>query len=96
LEIDISVLRQNLHGRVAVNTPLSVGFLILGSIAIIGGIIWISRLSRSKEDDERTTEDGDRLISVGFGEYDTEGLVMFRGIVAITIGIIFVVVGILF
>jgi uncharacterized membrane protein HdeD (DUF308 family) len=78
-----------------VNTPLSFGFLFLGLVAIIAGIIWILRLSSSEEDDNPTTENGDRLISVGFGEYNTEGLVMFRGAVAIILGIIFIVVGIL-
>jgi hypothetical protein len=78
-----------------VNTPLSVGFLILGLATIIGGIIWIARLSSSEEDDNKTAKNGDRLISVGFGEYDTEGLVIFRGVVAILLGTIFVVIGIL-
>lgn len=77
------------------NTPLSFGFLILGLGTIIGGIIWIARLSSSEEDDNKTARNGDRLISVGFGEYDTEGLVLFRGVVAIILGTIFVVIGIL-
>jgi len=77
------------------NNPYSVGFLFLGSIMIIGGVIWISRLSPSEDGDERTTGDGERLINVGFGEYDTEGLVRFRGIAAIIIGIILVAVGFL-
>jgi len=78
-----------------VNTPLSFGFLILGLAAIIGGIIWIARLSSSEEDDNKTVKNGDRLISVGFGEYDTEGLVIFRGVVAIILGMVSVVIGIL-
>ena len=77
------------------NIPLSIGFLLLGLIMIIGGIIWISRLSPSEEDDKKRANDDEKLINVGFGEYDTEGLVMFRGIVAIIVGIIFLVVGIL-
>jgi len=77
------------------NNPLSIGFLLLGLIMIIGGIIWISRLSPSEEDDKKRANDDEKLINVGFGEYDTEGLVMFRGIVAIIVGIIFLVVGIL-
>jgi len=77
------------------NSPLSIGFLLLGLITIIGGIIWISRLSHSEEDAKKTANDGEKLINVGFGEYNTEGLVMFRGIAAIIIGIIFVVVGFL-
>ena len=77
------------------NNPLSIGFLLLGLIMIIGGIIWVSRLSPSEEDDKKTANNGEKLINVGFGEYDTEGLVMFRGIVAIIVGIIFVVVGFL-
>ena len=81
--------------RVTVNTPLSFGFLILGLATVIGGIIWISRLSSSEEDDAKTAENGDRLISVGFGEYETEGLVMFRGVAAIILGIVLVVIGIL-
>jgi hypothetical protein len=78
-----------------VNTPLSFGFLILGLATIIGGIIWIARLSSSEEDDNKTVKNGDRLISVGFGEYDTEGLVIFRGVVAIILGMVSVVIGIL-
>ncbi len=77
------------------NTPLSFGFLILGLATIIGGIIWIARLSSSEEDDNKTVKNGDRLISVGFGEYDTEGLVIFRGVVAIILGMVSVVIGIL-
>jgi hypothetical protein len=77
------------------NNPLSIGFLLLGLIMIIGGIIWISKLSRSEEDDEKTTDNGEKLINVGFGEYDTEGLVMFRVIAAIIVGIILVVAGFL-
>jgi hypothetical protein len=77
------------------NNPLSIGFLLLGLIMIIGGIIWVSRLSPSEEDDKKTANNGEKLINVGFGEYDTEGLVMFRGIAAIIVGIIFVVVGFL-
>lgn len=77
------------------NSPLSVCFLILGLATIIGGIIWIARLSSSEEDDNKTAKNGDRLISVGFGEYDTESLVLFRGVVAIILGIAFVVIGIL-
>jgi hypothetical protein len=78
-----------------VNTPLSFGFLILGLVTVIGGIIWIARLSSSEEDDNKTVKNGDRLISVGFGEYDTEGLVIFRGVVAIILGMVSVVIGIL-
>jgi hypothetical protein len=77
------------------NNPLSIGFLLLGLIMIMGGIIWISKLSRSEEDDEKTTDNGEKLINVGFGEYDTEGLVMFRVIAAIIVGIILVVAGFL-
>jgi hypothetical protein len=77
------------------NNPLSIGFLLLGLIMIIGGIIWISKLSRSEEDDEKTTDNGEKLINVGFGEYDTEGLVIFRVIAAIIAGIILVVAGFL-
>jgi hypothetical protein len=77
------------------NNPLSIGFLLLGLIMIIGGIIWISRLSLSEEDDKKPANDDEKLINVGFGEYNTEGLVMFRGIPAIIVGIIFLVVGIL-
>jgi uncharacterized membrane protein HdeD (DUF308 family) len=77
------------------NSPFSIGFLLLGLIMIIGGIIWISKLSRSEEDDEKTTDNGERLVNVGFGEHDTEGLVMFRGIAAIIVGIILVVAGFL-
>ena len=77
------------------NIPLSIGFLLLGLIMIIGGIIWISRLSPSEEDDKKRANDDEKLINVGFGEYDTEGLVMFRGIAAIIVGIIFLAVGIL-
>lgn len=77
------------------NTPLSFGFLILGLATIIGGIIWIARLSSSEEDDNKTVKNGDRLISVGFDEYDTEGLVIFRGVVAIILGMVSVVIGIL-
>jgi len=77
------------------NNPLSIGFLLLGLIMIIGGIIWISRLSPSEEDDKKRANDDEKLINVGFGEYDTEGLVMFRGIAAIIVGIIFLAVGIL-
>ncbi len=77
------------------NTPLSFGFLIPGLATIIGGIIWIARLSSSEEDDNKTVKNGDRLISVGFGEYDTEGLVIFRGVVAIILGMVSVVIGIL-
>jgi uncharacterized membrane protein HdeD (DUF308 family) len=77
------------------NNPLSIGFLLLGLIMIIGGIIWISRLSLSEEDDKKPANDDEKLINVGFGEYNTEGLVMFRGIAAIIVGIIFLVVGIL-
>jgi hypothetical protein len=78
-----------------VNTPLSFGFLILGLATIIGGIIWIARLSGSEEDDNKTVKNGESLISVGFGEYDTEGLVIFRGVVAIILGMVSVVIGIL-
>jgi hypothetical protein len=78
-----------------VNTPLSFGFLILGLATIIGGIIWIARLSSSEEDDNKTAKNGESLISVGFGEYDTEGLVIFRGVVAIILGMVSVVIGIL-
>jgi hypothetical protein len=78
-----------------VNTPLSFGFLILGLATIIGGIIWIARLSSSEEDDNKTVKNGESLISVGFGEYDTEGLVIFRGVVAIILGMVSVVIGIL-
>jgi hypothetical protein len=77
------------------NSPLSIGFLLLGLIMVIGGIIWISKLSPSEEDDEKTADNGEKLINVGFGEYNTEGLVMFRGIIAIIAGIILVVVGFL-
>lgn len=77
------------------NNPLSIGFLLLGLIMIIGGIIWISKLSPSEKDDKKTANNGEKLINVGFGEYNTEGLVMFRGIAAIIVGIIFVVVGFL-
>ncbi len=77
------------------NTPLSFGFLILGLATIIGGIIWIARLSSSEEDDNKTVKNGESLISVGFGEYDTEGLVIFRGVVAIILGMVSVVIGIL-
>ena len=77
------------------NNPVSIGFLLLGLIAIIGGIIWISKLSRSEWDDEKTTDNGERLINVGWGDYNTEGLVMFRGIAAIIVGIILVVAGFL-
>jgi len=77
------------------NNPLSIGFLLLGLIMIIGGIIWISRVSPSEEDDKKRANDDEKLINVGFGEYDTEGLVMFRGIAAIIAGIIFLAVGIL-
>jgi hypothetical protein len=77
------------------NNPLSIGFILLGLITIIGGIIWISRLSSSEEDAKKTASDGEKLVNVGFGEYDTEGLVRFRGIAAIIVGIIFVVVGFL-
>jgi hypothetical protein len=62
---------------------------------MIGGIIWIARLSSSEEDDNKSAKNGDRLVSVGFGEYDTEGLVIFRGVVAIILGIVFFVIGIL-
>jgi hypothetical protein len=78
-----------------VNTPLSFGFLILGLATIIGGIIWIARLSSSEEDDNKTVKNGESLISVGFGEYDTEGLVIFRGVVVIILGMVSVVIGIL-
>ena len=77
------------------NNPLSIGFLLLGLIMIIGGIIWISRLSPSEEDDKKPANNDEKLINVGFGEYNTEGLIMFRGIAAIIVGIIFLVVGIL-
>lgn len=77
------------------NSPLSIGFLLLGVIMIVGGIVWVLRLSSSEKENEKTTDDGEKLVNVGFGEYDTEGLVMFRGIVAIIVGIIFVVVGFL-
>jgi hypothetical protein len=79
------------------NTSLSVGFFVLGLAMIMGGIVFlIFKLSRSEwDDDEITTEDGDRLIRVGFGEYNTEGMVMFRGVVVIVIGIILVIIGIL-
>jgi hypothetical protein len=77
-----------------VNGPYSIGFLALGLIMIVGGIVWISRLSQSEENDKKTADD-EKLINVGFGEYDTQGLVAFRGIAAIVVGAIFVLVGIL-
>jgi hypothetical protein len=77
-----------------VNGPYSIGFLALGLIMIVGGIIWISRLSQPEENDKKTADD-EKLINVGFGEYDTQGLVAFRGIAAIVVGAIFVLVGIL-
>jgi hypothetical protein len=77
-----------------VNGPVSLGFLALGLIMIVGGIIWISRLSQSEEN-EKKTDDDEKLINVGFGEYNTQGLVAFRGITAIVVGAIFVIAGIL-
>jgi uncharacterized membrane protein HdeD (DUF308 family) len=79
------------------NTSLSIPSFVVGLVIIMGGIVFlIFRLSRSEwDDDEITTQDGDRLIRVGFGTYETEGMVMFEGMVAIIIGIIFVIIGIL-
>jgi len=77
-----------------VNGPFSIGFLVLGLIMIVGGLVWISRLSQSEENDKKTADD-EKLISVGLGEYETQGLVAFRGIAAIVVGAIFVLVGIL-
>lgn len=76
------------------NGPFSIGFLVLGLIMIVGGLVWISRLSQSEENDKKTADD-EKLISVGLGEYETQGLVAFRGIAAIVVGAIFVLVGIL-
>jgi len=69
-------------------------FIGLGLIAIVGGIIWIRKLSEPEESDKKTEED-ERLINIGFGEYNTKGLVAFRGITAIVVGVICVIVGIL-
>ena len=76
------------------NSPFSVALFAFGLIMIVGGIIWLLRLSQSEEDDKKTADD-EKLINVGFGKYDTEGLVAFRGITAIVVGAIFIVVGIL-
>ena len=76
------------------NSPISVPFIILGLIAIVGGIVWIWRLSEPEETDQKTDDD-ERLIKVGFGEYNTEGLVAIRGIGLIVLGAILVVAGIL-
>jgi len=70
-------------------------FLFLGIIVIVGGIIWISRLSRSDEEEEVKTADGERLVNLGLGEYNTESLAMLKGILVIIIGLILVVNGIL-
>ena len=73
-----------------VNLP----FLFLGIVAIVGGIIWISTLSHTEENDRKTTDDG-KPVDVGLGEYNTESLVMFRGIIAVVMGLILVAIGIL-
>jgi vacuolar-type H+-ATPase subunit I/STV1 len=97
LPIEKSILEcsNKIFGSKMLNNPFSIGFILLGLIMITGGIIWISKLSHSEGDDEKTTDNGERLINVGFGEYDTEGLVVFRIIAAIIIGIILVVAGFL-
>lgn len=77
------------------NNPLSIPFVLLGFILIIGGIFWILRLFLSEDDDDRRSDDDERLISRGCGEYDTEGLVLFDALVAIILGIVSIVTGIL-
>jgi hypothetical protein len=70
----------------------SVFCFTLGLISVVGGGYWMWRLSHPQEN-EGKTEDDERLINVGLGEYQTENLVAFRGIVAILLGVILIIIG---
>jgi len=75
--------------------PYSLFLALLGLIVMVGGLIWLWRLSHPEESDKETT-DGDRLIHAGFGEYNTEGMVSFRGIALLVFGIVLILVGFIF
>lgn len=78
------------------NPPAFFGFLFVGVISIIVGVVWILRLFLSNGDEDTPINaDDDRLINIGFGQYKTERLVLWRGIMALIVGIILIVLGIL-
>lgn len=67
-------------------------FIILGIVLVIGGFYWVSRCFQPEENN-RKTDDDERLIHVGLGEYQTENLVAFRAILAILFGVVFILIG---
>jgi len=69
-------------------------FIILGFVLIFGGFYWLWRASGPPEESDGKTEDDERLINVGWGQYQTENVVEWRGIVAVLGGCLFIVIGI--